>query len=202
VLYRFPFAAPRTWRAERRSVHLTNLSLVALHGALAAMLGVISARPEAFGVSSTRPGSVLQLVFDFVARAINLMLGICDGLRLPMACLPKPMTCVYSCCYLVVCFVVGGEGAGSGRRNVAPAWAGFFSAFGFLASRFLRLRPLATLVPPVDELLVRPALRRVLLRAVRQYVPSCGNVLPSAGSCMTCTQQGHRTDQDEESESD
>ena len=40
VLYRFPFAAPRTWRAERRSVHLTNLSLVALHGALAAMLGV------------------------------------------------------------------------------------------------------------------------------------------------------------------
>ena len=40
VLYRFPFAAPRTWRAERRSVHLTNLSLVAHHGALAAMLGV------------------------------------------------------------------------------------------------------------------------------------------------------------------
>ena len=32
VLYRFPFAAPRTWRAQRRSVHLTNLSLVALHG--------------------------------------------------------------------------------------------------------------------------------------------------------------------------
>ncbi len=40
VLYRFPFAAPRTWRAQRRSVHLTNLSLVALHGSLAAMLGV------------------------------------------------------------------------------------------------------------------------------------------------------------------
>jgi fatty acid desaturase len=40
VLYRFPFAAPRTWRAERRSVHLTNLSLVALYGALTAMLGV------------------------------------------------------------------------------------------------------------------------------------------------------------------
>ena len=39
VLYRFPFAAPCTWRAERRSVHLTNLSLVALHGTLAAMLG-------------------------------------------------------------------------------------------------------------------------------------------------------------------
>jgi hypothetical protein len=31
-------------------------------------------------VSSTRPGSVLQLVFDFVARAINLMLGISDGI--------------------------------------------------------------------------------------------------------------------------
>jgi acyl-lipid omega-6 desaturase (Delta-12 desaturase) len=40
VLYRFPFSAPRSWRAERRSVHLTNISLVALHGALAAMLGV------------------------------------------------------------------------------------------------------------------------------------------------------------------
>jgi omega-6 fatty acid desaturase (delta-12 desaturase) len=40
VLYRFPFAAPPTWRAERRSVHLTNVSLVALHGALAAMLGI------------------------------------------------------------------------------------------------------------------------------------------------------------------
>jgi acyl-lipid omega-6 desaturase (Delta-12 desaturase) len=40
VLYRFPFSAPRTWRAERRSVHLTNLSLVALYAALAAMLGV------------------------------------------------------------------------------------------------------------------------------------------------------------------
>ena len=39
VLYRFPFAAPRNWRAERRSVHLTNLSLVALYGALAATLG-------------------------------------------------------------------------------------------------------------------------------------------------------------------
>ena len=40
VLYRFPFAAPRTWRPQRRSVHLTNLSLVALHGSLAAILGV------------------------------------------------------------------------------------------------------------------------------------------------------------------
>jgi len=39
VLYRFPFAAPRSWRAERRSVHLTNLSLVALYGAPAATLG-------------------------------------------------------------------------------------------------------------------------------------------------------------------
>jgi hypothetical protein len=39
VLYRFPFAAPRNWRAERRNVHLTNLSLVALYGALAATLG-------------------------------------------------------------------------------------------------------------------------------------------------------------------
>jgi hypothetical protein len=42
VLYRFPFAAPRNWRAERRSVHLTNLSLVALYGALAATLAAIS----------------------------------------------------------------------------------------------------------------------------------------------------------------
>ena len=40
VLYRFPFAAPRTWRAQRRSVHLTNFTLVALHGSLAAMLGI------------------------------------------------------------------------------------------------------------------------------------------------------------------
>ncbi len=40
VLYRFPFDAPRAWGAERRSVYLTNLSLLALHGGLAAMLGV------------------------------------------------------------------------------------------------------------------------------------------------------------------
>jgi hypothetical protein len=33
--------------------------------------------------------------------------------------------------------------AGCGRRKVELAWAGFFAAFGFLASRFLRLRPLA-----------------------------------------------------------
>jgi hypothetical protein len=49
MLYRFPFAAPRGWRAERRSVHLTNVSLVALHGTLAAML-------ERFPSSSNRRG--------------------------------------------------------------------------------------------------------------------------------------------------
>jgi omega-6 fatty acid desaturase (delta-12 desaturase) len=39
IAYRFPFSAPPTWRSERRSVHLTNLSLVALHGGLAVALG-------------------------------------------------------------------------------------------------------------------------------------------------------------------
>jgi len=32
--------------------------------------------------------------------------------------------------------------AGCGRRKVDPAWAGFFGAFGFFASRLLRLRSL------------------------------------------------------------
>ena len=32
--------------------------------------------------------------------------------------------------------------AGCGRRKVEPAWAGFFAAFGFFASRLLRLRSL------------------------------------------------------------
>ena len=99
-------------------------------------------------------------------------------------------------------FVVAGEGAGCGRRNVAPAWVGFLAAFGFLASRFLRLRPLASVVLPIDLLLARPALRRVLLRAVRQHVSGRGDVLSRAGGCMTCTQQGHCTNQGEESEGD
>jgi omega-6 fatty acid desaturase (delta-12 desaturase) len=38
-LHRIPYDAPPKWRAERRSVHLTNLSLLALQGGLAAMLG-------------------------------------------------------------------------------------------------------------------------------------------------------------------
>ena len=43
----------------------------------------------------------------------------------------------------------GGLLAGCGRRNVAPDGLGFFSAFGFLGSRFPRLRPLANVVLPV-----------------------------------------------------
>ena len=39
ILYRFPFDAPRSWKAERRSAYLTSLSLVLLHGTLALLLG-------------------------------------------------------------------------------------------------------------------------------------------------------------------
>ena len=38
-LHRFPYDAPPKWKAERRSVYLTNLALFALYGGLAAMLG-------------------------------------------------------------------------------------------------------------------------------------------------------------------
>jgi hypothetical protein len=53
----------------------------------------------------------------------------CNGLRLPL--------------YFADAFVLGCDPAGCGRRKVEVAWGGFFAAFGFLASRFLRLRPLA-----------------------------------------------------------
>jgi omega-6 fatty acid desaturase (delta-12 desaturase) len=39
LLYRLPFDTPRNWSRERRSVYMTNVALVALFGALAALLG-------------------------------------------------------------------------------------------------------------------------------------------------------------------
>jgi omega-6 fatty acid desaturase (delta-12 desaturase) len=39
VLYRFPFDTPRAWTAERWSVHLTNLSLLAMLATLGVVLG-------------------------------------------------------------------------------------------------------------------------------------------------------------------
>lgn len=39
LLYRLPFDTPAAWTRERRSVHLTNLSLVALYGTLGVVLG-------------------------------------------------------------------------------------------------------------------------------------------------------------------
>jgi acyl-lipid omega-6 desaturase (Delta-12 desaturase) len=39
LVYRVPFDTPRTWIRERWSVYLTNLALVALFGALVALLG-------------------------------------------------------------------------------------------------------------------------------------------------------------------
>jgi len=39
LLYRVPFDTPRTWRSERRSVHLTNLALLALFTTLVVLLG-------------------------------------------------------------------------------------------------------------------------------------------------------------------
>jgi acyl-lipid omega-6 desaturase (Delta-12 desaturase) len=39
LLYRVPFDAPRTWRKERRGVHLTNLALAMVFSALIVMLG-------------------------------------------------------------------------------------------------------------------------------------------------------------------
>lgn len=38
-VYRVPFDTPPAWQRERRSLHLTNLALVALHGGLALALG-------------------------------------------------------------------------------------------------------------------------------------------------------------------
>lgn len=39
VLHRLPFDPPAGWRQERRSVHLTNVALLALHGGLGLALG-------------------------------------------------------------------------------------------------------------------------------------------------------------------
>ncbi len=39
LLYRVPFDTPRAWTAERRSVYWTNAALVAMFGALVALLG-------------------------------------------------------------------------------------------------------------------------------------------------------------------
>ena len=39
VLYRLPFDAPAAWKKERRSVHLTNLALLATYGGLGLLLG-------------------------------------------------------------------------------------------------------------------------------------------------------------------
>lgn len=39
VLYRVPFDTPRRWVRERRSVHLTNVALLALLGSMALLLG-------------------------------------------------------------------------------------------------------------------------------------------------------------------
>jgi len=158
---------------------------------------VSSQAPPAASAARLRPFSVVPLTCSLVSP--TALPKTC--FRLPMICLATPTT--LSCpCYLVLCFVVGGEGAGCGCRTVAPAWVGFFSAFGFLASRLLRLRPLANVVLPVKQLLVRSALRRVLLRAVRQHVPGSGDVLSGAGGRMTCTQQRHGAHQGEESEGD
>lgn len=40
LLYRLPFDTPRDWKRERRSVHLTNLALLLLFGALVAVFGI------------------------------------------------------------------------------------------------------------------------------------------------------------------
>jgi len=39
VLYRIPFDTPRSWKKERRAVHLTNLALVVSYGALGLAVG-------------------------------------------------------------------------------------------------------------------------------------------------------------------
>jgi hypothetical protein len=50
--------------------------------------------------------------------------------------------------------VVGCVLAGCGRRKVEPAWAGFFAAFGFFASRLLRLRSLPKMALLVVQTIV------------------------------------------------
>ncbi|MGE3933886.1 MAG: fatty acid desaturase, partial [Rhodospirillaceae bacterium] len=57
LLYRAPFDTPRSWRTERRSVHFTNLALIAVYGALGWALGV----PEVLLVQL--PISIISAVF-------------------------------------------------------------------------------------------------------------------------------------------
>lgn len=50
VVYRIPFDAPRTWRAERWGVHATNLALLCLYGGLACYFGLAITALLTFGV--------------------------------------------------------------------------------------------------------------------------------------------------------
>jgi len=68
--------------------------------------------------------------------------------------------------YLLRSFSTGFGLAGCcGRRNEAVAWAGFLSAFGFLASRLPRLRSLAKAVLPVVQVRVLRTIGRKIAGA-------------------------------------
>ena len=123
----------------------------------------------------------------------RLRIADCNGLRLPL--------------YFADAFVLGCDPAGCGRRKVEVAWGGFFAAFGFLASRFLRLRPLAKTILQfytrrLFKMIVRRRdLRRVLVCAVGYRVSRGREVFPGAGGGVARAQQRHCADQDEKRQS-
>lgn len=61
LLYRVPFDTPKTWRKERRGVHLTNLSLAAMLSTLVALLG-------------WEPVLVVQMPITIIASIIGVWL--------------------------------------------------------------------------------------------------------------------------------
>ena len=80
--------------------------------------------------------------------------------------------------YLAGAFVIGCDPAGCGRRKVELAWAGFFAAFGFLASRFLRLRSLAKTILQFYT--------RRLFKMIVRYAAGTYGVFLSALWVITC----------------
>jgi len=95
VVYRIPFDAPRSWRAERWGVHATNLSLALAYGGLIYCFGLMTTALLTFGV--TYPAAVIgvslflaQHKFEGVHweqaeewNAFDAALTGCSFLRLP-----------------------------------------------------------------------------------------------------------------------
>jgi len=95
IVYRIPFDAPRSWRAERWGVHVTNLCLLLLYGGIAYHFGVATTVLLAFGV--VYPAAVIGVALFLVQHkfegvhwersenwnAFEAALTGCSFLRLP-----------------------------------------------------------------------------------------------------------------------